>query len=246
MIALRVPNGLGDAIYLRAIVLHLLKRGEGVAVFTKWRDVFSDLPVQIRETPEAAAHQVRYLHNSSDRALPKGMTDFAMRCRQAGIKEPVELRMDWQVRNPALLDQIKRDAAGRKILVYQCARQVRSEASALLKPRRAVFNKFIADHDDYYRIKIGHPPHVEDDQEAKCELDLFGKAFIHDSFDIGTIGDLLFGQHCFVLCMAEAMNKPYVCMFARAALKSNMPQANTTTPDRCFNKKHLATAIYDD
>ena len=247
MISLRSPNGLGDAIYLRAIVLHLVARGEEVTVFTKWKDVFSDLPVAVREVIDITPNdRPTYVYCPAERVIPEGLSDFVIRCRSAGIKERVELKLDWKVKNQALLDQIKRDARGRKIFIYQCARAIRSPISALLKPRREAFNKFIERHADHYRIKLGHPPHVEDDPGAPCELDLFGKAFIFGTFDVCTIGDIFFGQASFINCIAEALDKPHITMFARAALASPHPRANSATPERVFAKKHLATAVYDD
>lgn len=247
MIALQAPNGLGDAIYLRAIVLHLLARGEEVTVFTRWPDVFSDLQVTIKGLLEIdATSPPRYACYPMSRPVPAGADDFTMRCRQVGIKEPVELKLGWRVRNPNLIDRIKRDAAGRRIFLYQCARAIRTPVSALLKPRREAFNAFIAKYRDCYRIKLGHPPHVADDADAPCELNLFGKAFIFDTFDVCTIGDLFFGQASFINCIAEALDKPYITMFARAALASDDYRANSATPERVFAKKHLATAVYDD
>lgn len=246
-ILLRAPNGLGDAIYLRAIVLHFLGRGEDVTVFTKWPDVFYGLPILVKCLGEITDKtKVRYALYPQSMKVPPGKSDFAMWCKRVGIDEPVELRINWKIRNAGLLEQIKRDAAGRKIFVYQCSRQLRKPVSELLKPRREAFNAFIARHSDCYRIKLGHPPHVDDDPGAQCELDMFGKAFIFDTFDICTIGDEFFGQASFIGCIAEALDKPHTVMFARAALKSGDFRANTTTPERCFHKKHLATAVYDD
>jgi hypothetical protein len=174
------------------------------------------------------------------------MDEFKVRCLVAGIKEPVVMRMGWVQRNHELIERIKRDAGDRKIFVYQSPRTVRSIASALLAPRRAVFNKFVSRHGEYYRIKLGYPPHNDVDSDAPCELDLYGKASIPDAFDVGTVGDLFFGQNGFITAMAEAMDKPFIAMFARAGLESSVHQANHVTPERAFHKKHLATAVYDD
>ncbi|MBI4291320.1 MAG: hypothetical protein HY661_07575 [Betaproteobacteria bacterium] len=247
MIALRAPNGLGDAIGLRAVVLHLLERGESVSVFTKWHDVFADLPITINPVTENTGNEdYRYMSFPLSSAIPPGTNDFTMRCRQLGITEPVKLQLKWKVRNHALLERIKRDARGRPIFVYQSARTIRSYASMLLAPRRQAFNKFVAKYHGHYRIKLGHPPHVPEDKDAPCELDMYGKAFILDTFDICTIADLFFGQASFITCMAEALDKPHICMFARAALRSTDTRANTTTPERALAKKHLATVVYDD
>lgn len=45
MIRLNAPKGLGDAIHVRAVVIHLLRQGELVTVFTRWPEVFADLDI---------------------------------------------------------------------------------------------------------------------------------------------------------------------------------------------------------
>jgi len=247
----RSQNGLGDNIYLRAAVLHMLRTSEEpVTVFSRWAEVFDDLQVEtlpIKEILERGLEdKVRSVSYPVPRPLPDGLTEFQSRLRNAGIDESIQLRIDWKIRNPRFVAEVKAMAAGRKIFIYQCPRAIRSEAGALLKPRMIAFRNFVAKHSDYFRIKLGHPPYVEDDPSVPCELDLFGKAFIHDTFDICQLGDLFFSQPSFINCMAEALDRRYICMFSMAALMSDISRANTTTPARLFNKRYLASAVYDD
>lgn len=247
MIKLDASKGLGDAIYLRAVVLHLLERGEAITVFTRWREVFDDLPVTIRPIDEVADHNdIR--HVAFSHRIPRDdpeIDQFTMRCRIAGITGPVPLRLGWTVRNAGLLKRIKRDARGRKVFIYQPRKLVKTSPMALLQPQRKAFNKIVADHKGWFRIKLGHPPFVEDDPDLACELDLFGKGFIKDTFDVCTLGELFFGEPCFLTVMAEALDRKAICLFSRRASQSS-GWMSQITPNWQFNKRHLATCVYDD
>lgn len=245
MIGIRAPNGLGDAVHLRAAVLHLLASGEQVKVFTSFPVVFADLPVEIAALGEGDTFDgLRHFYHK----LGVGAADvdnFTGSCRRADIVEPVALRAEWTVKNSALLDSIRDAAKGRSIFVYQTRKAAKNSAQRLLCPDRESYNGFIAEHHDHFRIKLGQPPYCEDDRSAPCELDLFGKTSISDAFDIATIGDLFFGESCFVPMIGEAMDRRYAIMFTRRALNSE-DRVRHMTPGRLFHKKHLATAVYDE
>jgi len=247
LIELVGSKGLGDALYLRAAVLHLLRRKEAVKVYTKWPDVYSDLPVSIGEHGRGfTTAGVRFFTSSvylSD--PPPGVDEFTFCCRNAGIEDTVEWRIDWKVRNHALLDRIKRAAGDRKIFIYQPLKVPRNGDQEALTPNPESFNKVIVAHRDYYRIKLGHPPFVMNDQDLPFELDMFGKGFIFDTLDICTIGDLFFGQPCFVPQVAAALGRPSICMFSRRASISDR-WIRRVNPEWCVHKKELTKVMYDE
>lgn len=242
LIRIYAPKGLGDAIYLRAVTLHLLERGEAVTVFTPWPQLFADLDVIVKPRTELVyGGDLRRLATKGEIVCGD---DFRARCINAGIAEPVALRMGWKLKNTALRDRILREAAGRKIFVYQPLKVTHNPEQELLQPRREAYERFIAAHAGCYRIRIGHPPFVQE-SSAPYELDLYGKAFIDDTFDVGLIGDIFFSEPCFVNVMAEAMDKQLICMFSARARDSES-WVRLMTPARVFHKKHLATAVYDE
>lgn len=252
-IKLKAPKGLGDAIFLRAIVLHFLEKGEQITIFTGWPDVFDDLPIKIRPESEFEKHpDIRSVSYSSGRKgsvvapeLISNDSAFSMACKTAGISEPVEFKMDWKVRYPELIDGIRQKAVNKKIFVYQMPRIAKNANQELLTPDRKAFIKIIDEHSDYFRIKMGHPPYVDNGIDAPCEMDMYGKAFIHKSFDIGTIADLLYGQSCFITQMAEAMDKRFICMIPSKAMNSDSWMKYYASPERVCHKRNLMTAVYD-
>lgn len=247
MIRLTAPKGLGDAIMLRAIVLHLLKAKEEVTVFTKWPDVFNDLPVFIKPLSEWEQYpDVLHASTNGRQEIPEGSSDFIERCKNAGISEPVEFNLDWTVKNHQLVEQIRKEANGRKIFIYQPLKAVHNEKQKILSPNTSAYRKIIEEYSDCYRIKLGHPPFVDENNDLPCELDLFGKAFIKDSFDVGTIGDVFFGESCFVIQMGEALNKPCILMRSVRAIREDTWLNRYHDPNRVFTRKHLVTTVYDE
>lgn len=241
---LNASKGLGDALYLRAIVLHLLGKGEKLEVFTGWPDIFSDLPVTVK--PYSAATGDEDWHHAKPCLHCRIVTDmdsFSMACQQAGISEPVELRVDWKVRNPAIVARVKREAGARKILVYQPLKKAVNQNQELARPQQDAFLNALDARADYFRVKLGHP---NLDNAGACELDLFGKTSVTDAIDIATAADLFFGEPCYLFILAQALKKPSVVMFSGRGADSGRHRITNFSPARLFPKPDLTTAIYDD
>jgi hypothetical protein len=252
MIKLNAPKGLGDAIYMRAIALHLLDRKKDVKVLTWWPDVFFDLPIKITSANDYTNdddlhHAMACLHCRvpAIRALDR----FKLTCFQAQILEPVELRLGWKVRNQKLVDEIKQCADGRQIMLYQPRKMSKDGDQELTRPERAQFNTFVnRQRKGFFRVKTGHPHYVQDDTDLGCELDLFGKTSVTDIFDIAAVSDMIFGEaSCFLPNLAESLDKPFTCMYARRGLAAvSRKRVWGIRPEFMIHKKHLATVIYDD
>lgn len=248
MFELDGSRGLGDALYVRAVALYLLERGEKLAIFTQWPDVFTDLAVTVRPLTaytgrEDLHHVVSCLHC---RVCPvKVMDKFTLSCRQAGIEDDVPLRVDWRPRNPALVERIRRKAGGRPVLLYQPPKIAGSDEQREQEPSREAFCRVI-DHyaGTHYRVKTGHGKYVHG--YGACEMDLFGKLTVTDALDLCTVADLSFSTPSFLGIMAEAQDKPHLCMFTRRAAVSPYVRARNLTPARFFHKPELGTAIYDE
>lgn len=246
---LNSPKGFGDAIYLRAIVLHLLAHSVSVQVFTHWPQAFDGLPIKISPadgytSADDLHHAMACLHCRVPWIMD--LSHFDLICMQARIGERVELRMGWEVRNGELVDRVRIAAAGRPILLYQPRKKPKNPEQELLRPRRDAFNAMINDRSDAFRVKIGHPRFTDDDRRLTFDLDLYGKTTIHDLFDIATVSDgVLSEAPCFLPILAQALDKPFTCMFARAGLASINKRTAGIAP-RMFHKKQLATTVYDD
>ncbi len=247
VIRIAAPKGLGDSVYVRACVLHWLSLGQRMAVYTYWPEVFRDLESVRVISPEGVVdftgfRQVRYVlrdHTTGDQ--------FTMAREAAGIDAPIALRLDWNVWNHALVRSVKRQANGRPILLYQTAKKANNAEQELLRPRPDVFNRFLRKRGAaYFRVRIGHPDHLQENADAQSDLDLVGQTSVGDVFDLGMIADHFYSESSYLLIMAEAMDKPFTCMLTRRGLRSGYERVHNVKPERIFHKQHLATVIYDE
>jgi hypothetical protein len=223
--------------------MHFLDRRAAVSVITTRPEVFADLDVTTKPWTDELRQStmLRRVSFSLRRRAENGVSQFDLCCRNAGIVEPVKLDMRWRPENRALCSRVRRAAGGRKILVYQ---PLKVANRTMLSPRDDYFARWIAARSDCYRVKIGHPLFTAEHEPLPCELDLVGKTSVHDVFDLGTAGDLFFGELSYLPIMAQAMGKQFVCMFSRAAAEDEAWRH--LTPERMFKKPHFGCAVYDE
>lgn len=250
MINLDGSKGLGDALYVRAVARHLLfKEGKEVIVYTRWADIFSDLPLTVKpldaRTGAEDLHHVVYCSHCRVQQ-PASLDFFTLACRQAGIMDEVHLFIDWKIRNQPLVDSIQEAAKGRRVFVYQSPKKAVNAEQEAMRPNRAAFNRYVANHNDCFRVRLGHPSAVEDDQSAPHEMDLFGKISVTDALDVGSIAHLLFSDPSFITVMAESMGKRFTAMLSRRAETFPNVRARNATADRLFHNKNLLTVVYDE
>lgn len=250
MINLNGSKGLGDALYVRAVARHLLwKENKEVTVFTRWPEVFRDLPLKVKAlgdlTGQEDIHPVVYCSHCRVQQ-PASLDFFTLACRQAGIVDEVDLFIDWKVKNKRLVESIRLAARGRRIFVYQSPKKANGPEQEVLRPRREAFNRYIENHKDCYRVRLGHPSAVEDDKDAPLDMDLFGKISVSDALDVGASADLLFSDPSFITVMAESMGKRFTAMLSRRVEAFPNIRARAMTADRLFHNKNLLTVVYDE
>jgi hypothetical protein len=221
------------------MALHLTDRGARVIVKTKWPVLFEDLPVEVSAKAEGdwrpAAFSPRHTLDGPY-AQFAGLDQFSICCRRAGIDEAVDLDIRWKVRNRALCRSIRRDAAGRKIVVFQ-PRKLASE----LTPERAAIEAWL-DQCTFFRVRVGSPVFVHTG-EGSCDLDLYGRTMPSDLVDIAVeAGDVFFGELCYLHILADALRKPSVCMLPRSAAES--PVWKHLNATRLFRHSQLASVVY--
>lgn len=252
MIHLRAPRGFGDALYLRAVALHLIERGEALTVYTLWPDAFLGLPVAtLHDDARSACNgAMRHVAYGMPRANPQRISNFSAACRCAGIDESVALRLDWLPRDAALIERVRCAAAGRPVLIYQPPKRPGNAEQALVRPSREAFAGYLESRADHFRVRVGRTPYVDAGEGLPCDLDLVDRTSVAGALDVGLVGDLFFGEPCFVPFLGEALGRRYAVMFTRRAL--NCPDAigggrvRNITPERLFHKPELASAVYDE
>lgn len=250
MIKINSPRGLGDAIHVRAIVLHLFSLGENVTVFTRWPDVFADLDgLIILPVEEAGAHRETFSARTCFQCLVpsvRELSQFRGACLQVGIYDPIDLDIRWRARNAALLQKTLQEAGGRPVLLFQPLKRAGNADEEERRPDRGAFRRLVANHPGHFKIKVGHPDFAEDDAGLAADLDLFGRTSISEAIDLATIADVICAEPSFLGILAQAFDKRFTCIFSARALRSGVKKVAGVTPTRIFHRPDLCTAVYDE
>lgn len=250
MIKINSPRGLGDAIHVRAIVLHLLSLGETVMVFTRWPDVFADIKgLTVLPAERVSEHRDAFGARVCFQCLipsVRELSQFRSACLQSGILDPIALDIRWRVRSPALLYKTRQKANGRPVLLFQPLKRAGNVDEEERRPDPGAFRRLVAGFDGHFKIKIGHPDFAEDDAGLATDLDLFGRTSISEAIDLATLADAICAEPSFLGIVAQAFDKPFSCLFSTRALTSDVKKVAGATPTRIFHRPDLCTAVYDE
>jgi len=225
MIELQGPRGLGDALLVRLVAAEWIRRGEQVRVHTTWPDLFRGLKVHLAGVEHLVRDGQTDLYACTGcpncrRPEMATLSLFTRACHQCGLYDPVPFDLAWTVTDAEPFGKIKRRADGRPILIYQPPKIANGAEQELYTPPTEAFLRWLDEHSDHYRIKVGHPSAAEEFRGAPCELDLFGKTTVLQMIDLATIGDLFFSQVCFIPTLAETLGKRSAVMFTRRQLSA--------------------------
>lgn len=238
---IRGGAGLGDAIYIRPIAEHFIRAGEKVTVCSGYPDVFLGTGAKVepfdRFNIQVLAH---YVAGKQDTTT----NQWQDICKSAGVSVP--LRFDWTVRNPQLLEAIRADAAGRPIILVSGGRAPMGRTDgfgAELLPERSAFEATLAALDDSFLVQVGK---AEPLYPLKADVNLNGSTSIPDLFDLASLCDGVVGQCSFVIPLAEAFDKPLLCVWAAHGMQANMhPYIRAITPQKVLSKPSSRFVIDD-
>ncbi len=245
MKSIRCGRGLGDSIYLQSVVRHLINRdGEPLKVRSDWPDVFAPLGDMVEVTPFTRLG-VDILAHYATRKKIEGTTQFRDCCINAGIAEPVELRLDWAIRKTDLTDQLL--SFGKPIVCIQLPRAPmgRTDGFGLeLLPDCRVIQKII----DGLRgratiVQVGAGTPLFD--FVGIDIDLSNKTTVKELIDVAAIANGFAGYCSFILALAESLHKPTMMVWARAGLNSKDLYVRQITPKKII--EHATTRyVIDD
>jgi hypothetical protein len=233
---IRCGMGLGDSLYLQSVVRHFVKRGMRLKVCSAWPDVFKPLGDMVEVVP-FTRQGVQILAHYSMRKAVKGTTQFQDCCIQAGIGEPVELKLDWTPENHALIDRLK--AHGKKIVVVQLPRNPMGRTDGFgkeLMPRCEVIQKIIDSWQGkalLVLIGAGTPLF----EFKGIDIDLSNKTSVTDLLDVASIADAFLGYCSFMVPLAESFSKPALFVWSSKGISAIDPFIRSITPEKVLHCK---------
>jgi len=249
-ISVRSGNkGLGDSIYLQSVVRYFVQQGYYVEACSRWPEIFLPLKDRVKVVPfrrdridRIAHYSIRMQHNFS--------TDqFTDCCIQADIKEPVELKLDWTITNPKLVDFVKREAKGKPIILVQIPREpmARKDNWARdLLPREEAYNKAIrAVSDRALIVQVGNKDYPVYDLK-NVDVDLSDRTSISDLLDLAMTCDAMLGYVSYFVPLAESFDKKLLCVWSRKGLVSRTEYLRKLTPQKIFHKRSCSAVMDDD
>ncbi len=242
---IRAGSGFGDSIYLQSVVRHLVAKGENLIVRSDYPDLFESLNVPVikfgKGGPVIAAHY-------SLRKNIETTDQFQDCCIAAGIKDPVEMKLDWKVRQPDILSRhrIRRKSEYTTLAVMlPRAPMARKDGfGEELKPEYSILDGLLNKNSQSIvsvLIGAGKPLY----NYFSIDLDFSNKTTIPDLLDIASRVDGFVGYCSFMIPLAESLNKPFFALWSSRGLKSKTQYIRSITPEKIIHRKDLGHYAID-
>lgn len=242
--SIRGGMGLGDALYVQAITRHLVLRGESMRVHTAWPDVFKQLGESVR-TASFRRDNIDLLAHYSKRKGRIETTQFKDCCIQAGIREDVELRLDWVPEDLGLLDRLKR--IGRPIICISLARSPMGRTDGfgaeVLPDCAAIQTAIDRVKDRALIVQLGSGKSLF--RFEGIDVDLSNETTVTQLLDVASIASGFIGYPSFIVPLAESFSKPVLTVFSRRGLESTQIYVRQITPRKVLHRV-TSTHVIDD
>lgn len=245
----RGGRGLGDALYVRVVADYLARTlNEPVIALSGYTDVFIGSSAKVQPRESNGGNVVAHYVTGRSR---KETTQWQDVLKSAGISEPVPLRMPWAVRNTALVDDLKRNAAGRPIIVVHGGREPmdrKKDGFGIdLMPTKAAFDAVLGELADCYIVQIGKADQI---YPLKSDIDLNGGTTVSDLLDLVSVCDGVVAQCSFAIPMAEVFDKPLLAIWSAShtrAMWQNSPNnfIRQATPQKVLSSERDSFVMDD-
>lgn len=230
---IRGNSGIGDAIYLRAAVECLLSRREKLTVCCDHRDVFLGLHVQLEpfRRDKLDMHAVY-----TTRKKFKDTNQWQDVCAMAGIPRDTPLKITWTQRNAELVNNLRRRAEGRPLVLVHGGRTPMGRRDGFgkeLLPQKRAFDAVISEFRDCFLVRVGSGP---DAYQLDVNTDLNGKTSVSDLLDLGQDCDGVIGQCSLAVPLAEAFGKHAMFVWSAAGLNAPHEYIRQITPQKILSR----------
>lgn len=235
MRSIRGGMGIGDAIYLAAVVRHLVAAGQRLEVCTAWPEIFEAYRDRIELSPFRRSPIDILAHYSRRRSWRT--RQFQDVCIQAGLApDAVDLRLDWRITDPELVASLK--APGLPIVVVQLPRAPMGRTDGIgheLLPNCARIQQAI----DLLRGRVllvqigaGRPLY----EFSGIDVDLRDQTSVSQLLDVASVASGFIGYVSFIVPLAEALAKPALLVWSRRGLRSSTGFVRQITPEKILER----------
>jgi len=246
----RGASGLGDSLYLRPIIEHLVAENaesRPVHVMSDYPQVFDGVNATVLRFNKMQIDVIAHYASGKSRACT---TQFQDMCIAAGVPTDLPLIIEWPVKNRELIERVERIADGRRIVLVHGGRPPMDRAldhmGMELLPRREEFQKTIDmlhQSGECLLVKVGKGKQL---YPVTAELDLSDKTSVYDLMDLGRSCDGIVGQCSFVVPLAEVFVKPLLVVWAAKSLRSSHTFMRAITPEKILHRKSTSRYVIDN
>ena len=244
MKSIRCGRGFGDSLYLQAAVRHLLLTGGlRMRVASDWPDVWRPLGDRVEVIPFTRRVDIVAHYVMGKKRLDT--TQFEDVCQRAGA-EGADLRLDWAVPTPRLVDEVA--SGGRPVLIVQMPRTPMGRTDGfgktLLPDCRAIQALIDRDGGASKVVQVGAGRPLFD--LRGIDLDLANRTTVAETIDAVSVADRCLGYVSFLVPLAESLDKPATFVWSRRGLNDGQPFISSITPRKVLHKASSRAVIDDE
>ncbi len=230
---IRCGRGLGDALYLQSVARHLIEKGEYLDICSNWNDVFIPLKGKCDISPFTREKIDIVAHYSQRKAYDTKQFDDC--CIQAGIKEKVDLRIDWEIQDKHFVRKFKGDKSILLVLIYRLPMDRADGFAKELLPDFNVMQGIINQFKDTHKVILcGSGTSLMD--YKGIDVDMSNGTSVSQLIDLASISSVMLGYCSFFVPLAESLNKNALFVWSNKGLKSKTDYIRRITPEKILYK----------
>ncbi|MBI3150073.1 MAG: hypothetical protein HYZ17_16335 [Betaproteobacteria bacterium] len=229
---IRSGSGLGDSIYLRPVVDYYVRKGHQVVAMSNFPDIFIGSGAKVEPFTRNNTNVLAHYTAGKARAGTNQWQDI---CHSARVGD-LPLSFKWEIQRPELVRDLKAMARGKPIIMINGGRHPMGRKDGFgdeMLPRRAAFDAALAALGDCFTIEVGQGAEL---YPLTADVDLADRTSVADLLDIAAIASGLVGQCSFMIPLAEAFDKPLLCVWAAKGLISKTEFIRLCTPQKILSK----------
>jgi hypothetical protein len=228
----RGGRGLGDALYVRPVAEHFVRAGEQVTVCSDHEDVFIGSGARVeRFTRDGCNVVAHYTHGKAN----PNTNQWQDVCALAGVGD-LAMSFKWEIQRPDLVRDLQAMAGGKPIIMVNGGRAPMGRHDGFadeMLPQRSAFDAVLSALSGCFTVEVGKGAEL---YPLTADVDLADRTTVADLLDIATISAGLVGQCSFVIPLAEAFDKPLLCVWAARGLVSKTEFIRLCTPQKILSK----------
>ena len=243
--SIRAGMGLGDALYLQAIVRHLVDH-QALRVCTAYPDVFRPHQGRIELAP-FTRQGINILAHYTTRKSVVGTDQFEDCCITAGIHEPVDLVIDWQREEGGPAAEVQRIAAGRRVVLVQLPRSPMGRKDGfgheLLPDCRVIQRLIDRVKGECLVVQVGAGAPLF--KFSGIEVDLRDRTTVPQLLDVASIAAGFLGYVSFFVPLAESFKRPALLVWSKLQRRANTAFIRQITPQKILHRESSKHVVDD-